>query len=320
MSLSPKSLTPILIGGCSRSGTTFLGAILGSHSECVVTPESQFKMNAYRDGMLRVGSLIDSRAVLQYIANHWRFRHWGVDLDIRGTAATLRDESYGAILDGVVKAYAEHVGKPDFSIWVDHTPNNISYLHTLFGLFHNAKCIHLVRDGRAIASSILRLDWGPSTVPDAANWWLQALSYGLAAELTYGPDRVMRVRFEDLVKSPEVESRRICSWLGIEYEAEMTEAGGFVVPRYSAEQHRLVGRAAETGRAEGWKAELKPRQIEVFELITGNMLTYLGYEVQYGIGAAPRTRTERVLDLTTSVWKDRVLNRVRGHLRRRAAQ
>ena len=32
----------VFIGGCSRSGTTLLGSLLGSPSNCVTTPESQF--------------------------------------------------------------------------------------------------------------------------------------------------------------------------------------------------------------------------------------------------------------------------------------
>lgn len=33
----------VFIGGAPRSGTTLLGSILGSHSQMLATPESQFK-------------------------------------------------------------------------------------------------------------------------------------------------------------------------------------------------------------------------------------------------------------------------------------
>ncbi len=35
---------PVFIGGCDRSGTTLLGAMLGATPNAVVTPESPFKI------------------------------------------------------------------------------------------------------------------------------------------------------------------------------------------------------------------------------------------------------------------------------------
>lgn len=38
----------IFIGGCSRSGTTLLGAMLGAHSDIICSPESHFKIDVLR--------------------------------------------------------------------------------------------------------------------------------------------------------------------------------------------------------------------------------------------------------------------------------
>ncbi|MFL5475589.1 MAG: sulfotransferase, partial [Gemmatimonadales bacterium] len=34
-------MRPLFIGGCERSGTTMLAAMLGGHSRCLCLPESQ---------------------------------------------------------------------------------------------------------------------------------------------------------------------------------------------------------------------------------------------------------------------------------------
>src|SRR6188472_1560818 len=65
-------MKPLFIGGCERSGTTMLGAMLGGHSRCLCLPESQFMDDqlAHADADGRV----DSRAALSRILAHERFR------------------------------------------------------------------------------------------------------------------------------------------------------------------------------------------------------------------------------------------------------
>ena len=46
---SYKNIKPIFIGGCPRSGTTFLGSLLGKGDKTVVVPESQFKIQEYKE-------------------------------------------------------------------------------------------------------------------------------------------------------------------------------------------------------------------------------------------------------------------------------
>jgi hypothetical protein len=42
-------MKPVFVGGCDRSGTTPLGAILGAHPECACVPESQFVLDVLRE-------------------------------------------------------------------------------------------------------------------------------------------------------------------------------------------------------------------------------------------------------------------------------
>ena len=43
MTVPGKKIKSIFIGGAPRSGTTMLGAILGTHSQTLTSPETQFK-------------------------------------------------------------------------------------------------------------------------------------------------------------------------------------------------------------------------------------------------------------------------------------
>jgi hypothetical protein len=283
-------MVPIFIGGCSRSGTTLLGAMLGAHSECLCVPESQFKIKAYRsfendrDG----GSMM---RVLDKIKKDWRFQ-LGYEIELKSVPLEKIGSSYSELIKWIVRKYGEKQGKLNPRIWVDHTPSNIRYAATLFELFPESKMIHMVRDGRAIAASVMRLDWGPNTISKASHYWIERLAYGLAAESFWGEKRVMRVKYEKLVKEPEATLKELCRWLDIDYQKEMANAGGFVAPEYASGQFALVGKPPDAERINDWEKSLTPRQIEVFERSTRELLRYLGYTPKYGLKARAITGME----------------------------
>lgn len=271
----------IFIGGCSRSGTTLLGAILGAHSQCVCPPESHFKTGVLRSCRTEDGG-IDLQAALRFIRIHWRFKLWGLDID----PAQAPQSSYVDLLEWMVKQYAQARGL-DGRIWVDHTPENINYAPALLELFPRARIVHIVRDGRAVANSILPLDWGPNTVVRAAHWWQAMVREGLELEEQLPTDQIVRLRYEDLVREPEETARWLCGELGLAYESRMLQADGFQPPGYTASQHTLIGRRPDPQRAVRWKMALAPRQIEIFEALASELLDQLGYSLLYGSRARP---------------------------------
>ena len=73
------------------------------------------------------------------------------------------DKSGKAMMAEVLKAYAGSLNHHlDFKYWVDHTPVNLKFFMHLVKHYERAKFIHIVRDGRAVASSVIPLEWGPN--------------------------------------------------------------------------------------------------------------------------------------------------------------
>lgn len=295
----------IFVGGCGRSGTTLLGSILGSHSRCVCPPESHFKTTPLRAGLWKDDS-VDLQAALELIRIHWRFKLWELEID----PEQAPQSSYVDLLHWLVRAYAQAHNLMG-NIWVDHTPENINYAPVLLHLFPNAQVVHLIRDGRAVANSIMPLDWGPNTVIKAAVWWKGIVEQGLALEEAFSSDRIVRVRYEDLVFEPEQTLARLCDALGLEYEPAMLTASGFHPPGYTTQQHVMIGSGPDPSRAERWKRTLTPRQVEIFESLAGDLLRDLGYALQCGEGAKPPTSGEKVKARITEVWRGTVWNRLR---------
>jgi Sulfotransferase family len=287
-----------------------LGSMIGCHSQCICVPETQFI-----DDLLAGAGLdesVDPRTALARIAAHDRYRlFWHLPLDLEEINFAEVGSTYPQVLTWLVSAYGRKIGKTTASVWVDHTPTNFRRIRNLLRLFPEARFIHLVRDGRAVAASLLPLDWGPNNVLHAAEFWMARCALGLAAELDQGPSRVLRVRYEDLLRKPEATLRRIADFVGLEYEATMESGRGSRPTRYHQVQHRLVGNAPDPSRVDRWQEMFSRRQVEIFEAEAGELLASLGYELRYGSRAFPATRRE-----VFRLRLDDLARRIRNNLRR----
>lgn len=269
---------PIFIGGCPRSGTTMLGSMLGGAAGCVVTPESHFKQTllqsqgaAWREG-------IERDRLFSELERNVRFRIWHMPLPDRDKYPLLCSaQDYSRLIVDLVDSYARAHDVSDWQTWVDHTPQNIQNPLMLLRLFPEATFIHLVRDPRAVAASVLPLDWGPDTCRQAALFWAQKLAYGLALEQNHAAC-CMRVHYEELICTPEETLRRICDFCGLIYESSMLEGGAFQLPKYTQQQHQLVGSRPNPDRLNAWKDTLDEWQIQTLENRLGDLMELMEYE------------------------------------------
>jgi hypothetical protein len=302
-------MKPIFIGGCGRSGTTLLGAMLGSHPQYLTTPEAKFNTVAYMQCLQDRGT-VDLAEAIKRIQAHWSFRVFNVDLDAEEFIRSAPDASYTDLVRWIVGQYGQSVGRSQPTVWIDHTPDNILHARHLFDLYPDAKMIHLVRDGRAVAASVIKLDWGPNTVDAAANWWVHKVAHGFAVEALYGADRVMRVRYEHLVTDPVTVLQMICNFLELEYVDEMQSGSGYRIPPYASQGHELVGSRPNKSRIGAWRSQLTPRQIEIIEYIADNVLHALDYELLYGGYARHVTLVEQTKSFLVDL-RQHVRNRFR---------
>ncbi len=301
----PTVIRPVFVGGCDRSGTTMLGSMLGAARGAVCTPESHFPAELAR---CVLGPGISRRELVDGLLAHPRFAWW--EVTERPPEAWRDDEP--ASLDDLrrlaawaVTAYArcqEGALPPSTGemVWVDHSPHNLRDAKVLLALYPEARFIHIVRDGRAVAASILPLDWGPNTVRTAAWWWMGELAHAFAGETYAGAERVRRVRYEDLLRDPETELDSLCRFAGLECGREAVEGGRFRVPKYET-CHPLVGTPPDPSRAEAWRETLTPRQIGLFEGVAGDLLDLLGYAPMCAGERVRRTLAKRVAEVVARV-------------------
>jgi hypothetical protein len=285
------ALQPIFIVGCGRSGSTMLGAMVGAHPQIVCIPEAQFIIDLMPKG--DSDSEVDPVAVIDRIVKHWRFRVWEFDLGCRRPAHGAIEPTYRETIEWLVRRYAESVDRPGARIWVDQAPGHAEHIWKLLQHFADAKFIHIVRDGRAVAASIMPLDWGPNEIYSAARKWQERVGYGYIAAAALGPERVLHVRYEDVVERTESTMQRVANFLGVDFVSEMLSTTGLKLPRFTRYQHRLIGEPPRSDRTDGWRKALSRREIEIFESVVGDLLPLLGYKPVFGIQARPLTFLER---------------------------
>jgi hypothetical protein len=303
------SMRPVFIVACPRSGSTMLGAMLGGHPDAICPPEAQFIIDCMPASNL--SAAIDANAVLGDIMRHRRFRTWPFNLKRKPELTTM---SYRSVIEWVVAQYAAAHERPAPKIWIDQSIL-VRHIWKLLELFPDARFIHLVRDGRGVAASIIPLDWGPMGVLSAARHWIEHLAHGFAAEATLGADRIIRVQYESILAEPEATMKRLSSFLGIEFCPAMLVPAGIDLPAHTRYQHTLIGAPLDAKRIGAWRHSLTKREIEIYEALTGDLLPLLGYEVLSG-PLQPPSRVESI-GLTLKEWLIRFSNRVRSASKRR---
>ncbi|MGH1362027.1 MAG: sulfotransferase family protein [Calditrichia bacterium] len=265
-----KNSPPIFIIGSQRSGTSFLYRLV----------QSYLKIGFGRDNgnfvrmmeMLRFyGDLteeVNIRRLLKDILAipEFKKRFKGLEIDPDHFIANLEERSYAEV---VRRFYAEWAYFKDTDRWGGKTPDYSIYANELYSLFPDAKFIHIIRDGRDVALSLFKLEWGPESPMQAAKHWKDRAKSALEFGKKLTGKTYMELRYEGLLDNPEKEFARIVHF--IEYEGDR-EA---LIEQFNRE---IEGKIKQ-GNYNKWKREMSPRQIKAFERVSGDLLDELGYEI-----------------------------------------
>jgi hypothetical protein len=113
-------------------------------------------------------------------------------------------------------------------IFIEQTPWYGQEIEILNDLFPDAKYIHVVRDGRDVAISFTRTPWWHDDIGLNLERWHTEVAriLDLSSRILY-PDQVLHVRYEDCVSQPEHELRRICAFLGVDFEVGMLNPSNY---------------------------------------------------------------------------------------------
>lgn len=237
---------PLFLVGSERSGTTLLRLMLDHHPEVAFEKEFDFVVTEVSDS----GGFPPLDEYLEWIGT------------VRGADYAIdRSLEYAELVNDFLRQkQAASGGKPEVGATVHRNFDRLRFL------WPNARYIHLVRDPRDVARSVVQKGWA-GNVYQAAEYWIQAESCwdSLVAHLT--SDQAVEVRYEDLVTRTEEVLTEICRFAGVDYDEKMLEYG-VDAPQYPPPVAAL---------ATQWKTKLSPRDVAMVEVRTSRLMRSRGY-------------------------------------------
>jgi len=164
--------------------------------------------------------------------------------------------------------------------WCCKSMANVHYANELEKHSPNLKYIYLYRDGRDVAVSFKKAIVGEKHIYFLAKQWKQDQEECLRLKKTVPADRFFSLNYETLISDPESTIKQLCEFLNIEFSSNMLEY-------YTSDTSKITAASGEM-----WKNLEKPimnnntgkfvksfegDDLEIFELVAGDVLTELGY-------------------------------------------
>jgi hypothetical protein len=114
--------------------------------------------------------------------------------------------------------HARRAGKPR---WIEKTPRHLLMTDTVRAFWPDAHIVRIVRDPRDVALSLARMPFAKESV--IGNLVRIDHDDRASRERIAADPLALTLRYEDLVREPERELRRICGFIGEEYESAMLD-------------------------------------------------------------------------------------------------
>lgn len=271
MKVQHNDNTPVMIVGHGSSGTSILTRLMRDYLKIAFGTESQFIVHYYRR-LRRYGDLADDgnlrRLIRDILGERWfqRSRKFGgFATSVDNVFGDVRERTYRGVLDAAFGQLAKHLGT---TRWGDKTPEYTHDLPVIGELFPDAKYIHMVRDGRDVALSVMGRYWGAKNVFTAAQEWKEAVGQVDAFLATMPDEKKLVITYEGMLSRPFETFARIVEFLGIENS-----------------NNRLLDAIAEPLSADlmrsnydKWRTRMSETQRVRFERIAGDTLSRHGYE------------------------------------------
>jgi hypothetical protein len=287
-------LTPFpVVVGCPRSGTSLLAVMLDSHPMLAIPPETAFIGQV---ASLQGASPIIRERFLEIVTtdritvSNWT--DFGLDRGaLRDRLEAIEPFTVASGLRAFYALYAEGEGKPRCG---DKTPGYVFLMPQIAALLPEARFIHVIRDPGDTALSWRKTWFSPGQdFRLLGEGWRKHVEAGRgASELLPG---YVEVRFEDLVREPERELKRLCEYLALSWDPAMLEyqtrgvarlqrlqgrqhAKGPMIPREERTRiHANLTRTPDANRLDVWRREMTAEERRELEVAAGPLVHELGY-------------------------------------------
>ena len=268
---------PIFIIGSGRCGSSVFYRMLATHPSVAYLTGANVRF-AERPAMWRMNTLF-GRVALQLGLVHPAEAYKLLNSIMPGFGAptrTLRGSDVTASVRKGMTALVKANLKVQRGKRFLYKYTGWSRIGFMSAIFPDALFIHVVRDGRAVAYSMLTVPWwhgwqgpwnwrwGMLDQQDAADWEKSGRSFAVLAGIEWKmimneiessreevpPSRFLEVRYEDFVAQPHDVLREVCEFCGL---------------AYSKAFRRRIGRVHLRSANHKWKTELADSEKELLQ-------------------------------------------------------
>ena len=262
--------------GPARGGTTFVNNLLAEWFDYTMGPEGTFvgplyhRLRTYGDldadaNLDRLLTDIAAAEMFEIMRSKWPVQH-RVDITPDLMRPHLVERSYAGAVHAALSALRQARGRvrlglksPDY--WMD-----LDDLETAFG--SRARYLFVLRDGRDVALSNFQVSWGQRNAYASARRWVRMLEAVDDFAASVDHERVMTLRYEDILSEPEPAIAALEKFLGARLATERRE--------------RLLATMTANPKRHNfgkWKQAMSADEVRAFESVAAHALAAHGYEV-----------------------------------------
>jgi len=209
----------IWIGGVPRSGTTLMRVALDAHPD------------------VRCGA--ETRVIPRMLSVHAAMERSEAETTYLDAAGLTNSTIDGALAAYILTILTRHHGAPSPShLLCNKDPFTLRSMQRLLRLFPHSKFVLMIRDGRAVADSIVSghvtiRGFDVETHRGALADWNRAMSTMFSQCIAVSVDRCIPVYYEQLVLEPREQLSRVLKFIGVDWndavlrhETEVDQPGG----------------------------------------------------------------------------------------------
>jgi hypothetical protein len=239
---------PIFLIGAERSGTTLLRLLLDRHNQLAWHGEFEFAVDLISDD----GQWPSREALVAHLQTDRVFNHWKLGI--------ADGDDTSAIIHDFLIQRQQHGKKPLLGATIHR------HLDRIPTVWPNACYVHIVRDPRDVAKSMVAMGWD-GNVWSAIDRWIEVEQSWDRLRNRLFPYDWIEIRFEQLIRSPQIELARLCQFMRIDFDPSMTEP-----------EEGSTYRAPDASLIEQWRRKLSQRELRWIESKAGSMMAERGYE------------------------------------------
>lgn len=285
--LSPAidGLRPVFVVGHPRSGTTLVQQLLTAHPAFWSAPETHLytyvldPVERWQNRALRVNEVA---GIVQRLGEKPDIQLASATIDRIRTEAARGQLGAAQLLNLIMQAH-----RPQDSTatrWLEKTPRHVYHLATILRFFPDSRVIHVLRDPRGVASSPVRFSELPPGLERSGMAIERGESWNRIVDLTDAmadEQRLITVRYEDIIDDQEAALRRMTTHIGVEFDAGVYErfASTYSQITVGSENVRKQLNAVSeiVDRRAVYKGRMTAEEITIIDTICGDRMRKKGY-------------------------------------------